>query len=778
MSRTRRCRASTPVSPLTSRRAASPRGMSTKRSPRSFTTRASTRLCAPTSPPLSRTDGTSSASWAGRRPPETRPPIDSRPRRRRRSARQGSSWLQAEAWESWRRGTWAPTSPDVQTTSCTPRSTTSSAARSTAGMKRSTSTAARLITASQPRRRAEPRRRHLALRERADQPVRHPHRQALPELGPRGRSPQHRGRRGGLLRGRLRHASGDLPRPRPEQLGAAGAPDGHGVRRHRRVRRARIAVPSRSRPRRPRRAAIRRPHHPRRLSRRGRRGHAGRPRPIPTHPMTRAATAGQHEADQGVDQGVRGRDGARRDASYRLTSTTRQKATNGPSRQPAAAVLGQSVHARPEHDDSAPVPGTDELLAARLATAPGLVRAGASCWDHARTPIHALSMESAYADPQLLRDLGARGARFAPDIGVEVVVGAETAGVPLAASISLTAELPFAFVRKPGYRGHEIDEPPVRGADVAGRRVLLVDDAISSGASVERFTASLAGVGAEVVGVFVLVDMRDVADTVSPVAAALPTECGEHVSAGARPRHGQRPARSCPPQAHRRRDREPMDRRRSALGSPARDRRRSLDSPVTGGLPVCRGERARGHRRRSRIVIVEDEWTRPPRGGCDCSPIAPPGRRPRKDSAMTNHAATKDTPPAGHSPPAGPLHRWVLPMRPPQPIDPRSSNMPRSEREFVQNRIADAITTFAGSMAFVYIQILRFGCWIGLAVEAPPTIRRKTTGDRIIRTRKRYERPAIRTAEFPPRDTRPGVCRRSAAPGLEGRALIDPEHPR
>jgi orotate phosphoribosyltransferase len=190
----------------------------------------------------------------------------------------------------------------------------------------------------------------------------------------------------------------------------------------------------------------------------------------------------------------------------------------------AAEVLGQSVHARLERDESAPPPTPDEALAARLATAPGLVRAGASCWDHARTPIHALSMESAYADPQLLRDLGVRGARFAPEIGVEVIVGAETAGVPLAASISLTAELPFAFVRKPGYRGHEIDEPPVRGADVAGRRVLLVDDAISTGTSVERFTASLVGVGAEVVGVFVLVDMRDVAATVSPAATALATE--------------------------------------------------------------------------------------------------------------------------------------------------------------------------------------------------------------------------------------------------------------
>jgi orotate phosphoribosyltransferase len=166
----------------------------------------------------------------------------------------------------------------------------------------------------------------------------------------------------------------------------------------------------------------------------------------------------------------------------------------------------------------------DASLATRLATAPGLVRPGAGSWDGGRTPIHPLALESAYADPALLRDLGARGARFARALGVDVVVGAETAGVPLAASVALAGGLPFAFVRKPGYRGHEVDEPPVRGADVAGRRVLLVDDAVSSGAALERFTAALIDAGAEVVGVFVLVDMRDVAESVTDAAATLPTE--------------------------------------------------------------------------------------------------------------------------------------------------------------------------------------------------------------------------------------------------------------
>ena len=172
----------------------------------------------------------------------------------------------------------------------------------------------------------------------------------------------------------------------------------------------------------------------------------------------------------------------------------------------------------------AAIEDVDRALATRLAMAPGLVRAGASRWDGSRTPIHPLSLESAFADPALLRDLGARGARFARELGVEVIVGAETAGVPLAAAISLAAGLPFAFVRKPGYRGHEIDEPRVRGAEVAGRRVLLVDDAVASGTSVERFAAALTEEGAEVAGVFVLVDMRDVADSVTSVAAALPTD--------------------------------------------------------------------------------------------------------------------------------------------------------------------------------------------------------------------------------------------------------------
>jgi uncharacterized membrane protein len=44
----------------------------------------------------------------------------------------------------------------------------------------------------------------------------------------------------------------------------------------------------------------------------------------------------------------------------------------------------------------------------------------------------------------------------------------------------------------------------------------------------------------------------------------------------------------------------------------------------------------------------------------------------------------------------------------------------KQRAESVQNRIADQITTFAGSMWFVYIHIVWFSCWIGLGVERYP----------------------------------------------------------
>jgi uncharacterized membrane protein len=66
------------------------------------------------------------------------------------------------------------------------------------------------------------------------------------------------------------------------------------------------------------------------------------------------------------------------------------------------------------------------------------------------------------------------------------------------------------------------------------------------------------------------------------------------------------------------------------------------------------------------------------------------------------------------------LRRFVIPPNLPQPIDPAQVKHAEQRAADVQNRIADAITRFAGSMTFVYLHVIWFGCWIGLGVEKYP----------------------------------------------------------
>jgi uncharacterized membrane protein len=56
----------------------------------------------------------------------------------------------------------------------------------------------------------------------------------------------------------------------------------------------------------------------------------------------------------------------------------------------------------------------------------------------------------------------------------------------------------------------------------------------------------------------------------------------------------------------------------------------------------------------------------------------------------------------------------------PEPINPALAKHAEERAMVTQNRIADAITRFAGSMTFVYIHIIWFSCWIGFGVEAYP----------------------------------------------------------
>jgi uncharacterized membrane protein len=54
------------------------------------------------------------------------------------------------------------------------------------------------------------------------------------------------------------------------------------------------------------------------------------------------------------------------------------------------------------------------------------------------------------------------------------------------------------------------------------------------------------------------------------------------------------------------------------------------------------------------------------------------------------------------------------------PINPALIEHEKERRKSIENRVADRITAFSGSMRFVYIHIVWFALWIGLGVEAFP----------------------------------------------------------
>ena len=54
------------------------------------------------------------------------------------------------------------------------------------------------------------------------------------------------------------------------------------------------------------------------------------------------------------------------------------------------------------------------------------------------------------------------------------------------------------------------------------------------------------------------------------------------------------------------------------------------------------------------------------------------------------------------------------------PIHPALLRQVQSRSESLQNRIADRITQFSGSMTFIYIHIVWFALWISLRVEKFP----------------------------------------------------------
>lgn len=110
------------------------------------------------------------------------------------------------------------------------------------------------------------------------------------------------------------------------------------------------------------------------------------------------------------------------------------------------------------------------------------------------------------ADPELLQAVADHAAALIPP-DTEVLAGLELGGVPVAAALSMRTGLPAAFVRKAAkpYGTMKLAE----GADVRGRRVLIVEDVVTTGGQVLIAAAALRELGGQVETLFCVIDRSD-----------------------------------------------------------------------------------------------------------------------------------------------------------------------------------------------------------------------------------------------------------------------------
>jgi orotate phosphoribosyltransferase len=99
------------------------------------------------------------------------------------------------------------------------------------------------------------------------------------------------------------------------------------------------------------------------------------------------------------------------------------------------------------------------------------------------------------ADPVLLDEIARRMAPLVPS-GTQVLAGLEMGGIPVVTALGRHTGLPCAFVRKQAkpYGTCRLAE----GAEVAGRKVLIIEDVVTSGGQIVLSTADLRNLGAQV----------------------------------------------------------------------------------------------------------------------------------------------------------------------------------------------------------------------------------------------------------------------------------------
>ncbi len=107
-------------------------------------------------------------------------------------------------------------------------------------------------------------------------------------------------------------------------------------------------------------------------------------------------------------------------------------------------------------------------------------------------------------DPELFQWVVERYASTLSKLSFDVIVGIATGGIPYASTLGYLMKKPFGYVRIEA-KEHGLRKR-VEGVDVAGKRVVILDDVITTGGSVAAALNVVKSEGGVVVGVVAFLD--------------------------------------------------------------------------------------------------------------------------------------------------------------------------------------------------------------------------------------------------------------------------------
>lgn len=124
-------------------------------------------------------------------------------------------------------------------------------------------------------------------------------------------------------------------------------------------------------------------------------------------------------------------------------------------------------------------------------------------------------------EPEAFKEVTARIAEFAKEIGADLVIGPESRGFLFGVPAAIEANLPFAPVRKPGKLPRETISQSFTleyGTDTLemhkdavkpGQKVLIVDDLLATGGTVEAAEKMVERLGGSVAGYAFVIELDD-----------------------------------------------------------------------------------------------------------------------------------------------------------------------------------------------------------------------------------------------------------------------------